>query len=176
MIWFNISPIEGHLKVIKRIQSYLNTFSKGSVIIDISYPNHSVHPVEDHSNWVEFYPDAGEEIPKDLPAKKGPKVRMTVYVYADHAHDSMTRRSIAGILVMLKIASFIWISKRHKIAETSTYGLGLVALRVAKELILEVRYMLRSFGVTSNGRALVLGDNMSVVLNTTFPSSDLNMK
>jgi hypothetical protein len=37
-----------------------------------------VYPVEDHSNWMEFYPDAGEEIPKDLPPEKAPKVRMTV--------------------------------------------------------------------------------------------------
>jgi hypothetical protein len=50
---------------------------------------------------VELYPDAGEEIPKDLPAEKGLRVRMTVYVNADHARDLVTRRSIAGILFML---------------------------------------------------------------------------
>jgi hypothetical protein len=37
-----------------------------------------MYPVEDHSSWMEFYPDAGEEIPKDLPPEKGPRVRMTV--------------------------------------------------------------------------------------------------
>jgi hypothetical protein len=30
---------------------------------------------------MEFYQDAGEEISKDLPPGKGPKVRMTVYVH-----------------------------------------------------------------------------------------------
>jgi hypothetical protein len=94
-------PREGHLKAVKRIFSYLKTFPKGRVIIDTSYPDHSVYPVEDHSNWMEFYPDASEEIPKDLPLEKGPRVRMTVYVDADHAHDLVTRRSITGILVML---------------------------------------------------------------------------
>jgi hypothetical protein len=48
-----------------------------------------------------FYPNDGEEIPKDLPPGKGPKVRMNVYVDADHAHDLFTRRSITGILVMI---------------------------------------------------------------------------
>jgi hypothetical protein len=48
--------------------------------------------VEDH---------AGEEIPKDLPLEKGPRVKMTVYVDVDHAHDLVTRRSTIGILVML---------------------------------------------------------------------------
>jgi hypothetical protein len=43
---------------------------------------------------IEFYPDAGEEIPKDLPPEKGPRIRMTVYIVADHAHDLVTTRSI----------------------------------------------------------------------------------
>jgi hypothetical protein len=51
-----------------------------------------------------------------------------------------------------------------------------VASRVATELILEVRYMLRSLGMALDGPALMLGDNMSVVLNTTFPSSVLKKK
>jgi hypothetical protein len=92
---FDMPPREGHLKAVKRILSYLKTFPKGRVIIDISYPDHSVYPVDDHSNRIELYPDAGEEIPKDLPAEKGPRVRMTVYVDADHAHDLVTRRSMA---------------------------------------------------------------------------------
>jgi hypothetical protein len=94
-------PREGHLKAFKRILYYLKTFPKGRVIIDTSYPDHSVYPVEDHSNWMDFYPDASEEIPKDLPPEKGPRVRMTVYVDADHAHDLVTRSSITGILVIL---------------------------------------------------------------------------
>jgi hypothetical protein len=29
---------------------------------------------------MEFHPDAGEEIPKDLPPEKGPRVRVTAHV------------------------------------------------------------------------------------------------
>jgi hypothetical protein len=71
MIRFNMLPREGHLKEVKRILSYLKTFPKGRVIIDTSYTDHSLYPVEDHSNWMEFYPDASEEILKDLPPEKG---------------------------------------------------------------------------------------------------------
>jgi hypothetical protein len=53
--------------------------------------------------------------------------------------------------------------------ETSTYGSELVASRIATELILEIKYILRSLGVALDGPALMLGDNMSVVLNTTVP-------
>jgi hypothetical protein len=67
---FYLLPREGHLKAVKRLLSYLKTFPKGRVIINISYPDHSVYPVEDHSNWMEIYPDAGEEIPEDFPPEK----------------------------------------------------------------------------------------------------------
>jgi hypothetical protein len=43
---------------------------------------------------MEFYPDASEEIPKILPLEKGPRVRMTDYVDADHEIDIVTRRFI----------------------------------------------------------------------------------
>jgi hypothetical protein len=125
---------------------------------------------------MEFYPDACEEIPKDLPPEKEPRIRMTIYVDAHHAHDLVTRRSITGILVILNNTPFIWISKLQKIVETSTYGSELVASRVATELILEIRCILRSLGVALDGPALILGDNMSVVLNTTVPSSVFTKK
>jgi hypothetical protein len=98
---------------------------------------------------------------------------MTVYVDADLAHDLVTRKSITGILVMLNNTPIRWISKRQKTVETSTYGSELVASRVATESILEVRYMLRSLGVALDGRAFILDDNMSGILNTTVPSSVL---
>jgi hypothetical protein len=61
----------GHLKAVKIILSYLKTFPKGRIIIDTSYPAHFVYPDKDHSNWVEFYPDAGEEILRIFLLKKG---------------------------------------------------------------------------------------------------------
>jgi hypothetical protein len=139
---FNMLPREGHRKAVKRIFSYLETFSKGRVMIDTSYTDHSIYPIEDHSNWMEFYLNTSEEIPKDLPPEKGPRIKMTVYVDADHAHDLVTRKTITGILVMLNNTPIRWISKRQKTVETSTYGSELVASRVATELILEIRYML----------------------------------
>jgi hypothetical protein len=51
-----------------------------------------------------------------------------------------------------------------------------VASRIATEFILEIRYMLRSLGVALDGLSLMLGDNISVFLNTTVPSSVLKKK
>jgi hypothetical protein len=90
---FNMLRRQENMKLAKKILSYLKTFPKARVIIDTSYPDNSVYLVEDHSKWMESYPDAGEEIPKDLPREKRTRVRMTVYVNADHTHDLVTRRS-----------------------------------------------------------------------------------
>ena len=51
-----------------------------------------------------------------------------------------------------------------------------MAARVATNLIIETRYMLHTIGARIDGPALMLGDNMSVVLNTSVPSSVLKKK
>ena len=62
-----------------------------------------------------------------------------------------------------------------KTVETA-YGSELVAARIATELIIEYRYALRMLGTPVDGPALMLGDNNSVILNTTVPSSTLKKK
>jgi hypothetical protein len=47
---FNMLPREEHLKAVETILSYLKKFANERVIIDTSYPDHSVYHVEDHSN------------------------------------------------------------------------------------------------------------------------------
>jgi hypothetical protein len=88
---------------------------------------------------------------------------MTVYIDADHAHDLVTRRSITEIRVMLNDTPIRRIFECQKTVKTSTYGSELVASKISTDLILEIRYMLRSVGVTLDVPALMLGDNMSVV-------------
>ena len=69
-----------------------------------------------------------------------------------------------------------WFCKRQKTVETSTYGSELVAARIAVEIILEVRFTLRMMGIPVEKTSWLLGDNMSVLLNTTIPSSMLKKK
>jgi hypothetical protein len=108
---------EGHLKADKIIHVYLETFPKRTIIVDTKYPNHSTYPIEDHSNWKDFYPDAEVEISNDLPKSKG-----TVHVDSDHAHDLVIMRYITGIVLMLNNTPIRWVSKLQKTVETSTHG------------------------------------------------------
>ena len=175
MARYSMAPREGHLTAMKRVFGYLKKFPHGQILVDPSYPDHSKYKSEAF-DWTEFYPDAEEELPPDMPEPKGKPARMTCSVDADHAHDVVTRRSVTGIILLVNNMPTAWISKRQKTVETSTYGSELVAARIAVDLIVEMRYKLRMLGVPIDGPALMLGDNMSVVLNTTIPSSQLKKK
>ena len=67
-------------------------------------------------------------------------------------------------------------SKRQSTVESSTYGSELVAARIATDMAVEIRYTLQMLGVPIDGSVLMLGDNKSVVMNTTIPSSALKKK
>jgi hypothetical protein len=82
---------------------------------------------------------------------------------ANHARDKVTRRSVTGILLLVKNTPLTWISKRQKTVETSTYGSELFVAKIATDLIIEWRYKLRMLGVKLERTSLMVGDNMSIV-------------
>jgi hypothetical protein len=127
-------------------------------------------------SWTEFYPDAEEDLPDKMPKPLGNMATLTCYVDADHARDKLTRRSVTGIVLLVNNTPLTWMSKRQKTVETSTYGSELVAARIATDLIIEWRYKLRMLGIILEDTSLLVGDNMSVVVNTTLPSSSLKKK
>ena len=90
-------------------------------------------------DWIEFYPDAVEDIPSDKPQPRGELCTLTCFVDADHARDKLTRRSVTGILVLLNNTPISWYSKRQKTVESSTYGSELVASRIAVETLISLR-------------------------------------
>ena len=45
----NMSPSEGQEKAVKIILDYLKTFPKGRIILDTTYPDHYIYPIEEHT-------------------------------------------------------------------------------------------------------------------------------
>ena len=125
--------------------------------------------ISKNQDWKEFYPDAIDNI-------QGHNCTLTCFVHVDHAQDQLTRWSITGIVMLLNNPLICWISKRQTTVESSTYGSELVAIRIAVELTMSMRYCLRMLGVNSEKRSLFEGDNMAVVLNIMIPSSMLKKK
>jgi hypothetical protein len=68
---------------------------------------------------MESYSDSEEEIPKDLPAAKRPRVSIAVYVDNSFAHELVSRNFITGTIVMLKNTILRRVSKRRNSVENS---------------------------------------------------------
>ena len=64
----------------------------------------------------------------------------------------------------------------QKTVESSAYGSEGVAARIATEMIIATRYRLRMLGVKVTTSAVLLGDNRSVQIGGSVPSSTLNKK
>ena len=127
-------------------------------------------------DWSEFYPDAEEKLPPDMPEPRGKSVVTTCFVDADHAGCKATRRSHSGIIIFVNRAPILWYSKRQTTVETSTFGSEIVAMRIAIELVEGLRYKLRMMGIKIEAPTTVLCDNESAVKNTSRPESPIKKK
>ena len=103
-------------------------------------------------------------------------VHIYVFVDANHVGNLVTRQTHTGILMYVQNSPILWLSQQQNTVETSTFGSEFVALRVARDLIVAMRYKLRMFGVPLEGPAQVFCDNQGVVKNTSIPESVLSKK
>ena len=172
---FSFKPREGHLKRMLRLFGHLKYHKKEGIIFDVVIPDVSSYEIERH-NWSEIYPNASEELPYNMPEPKGKPVRMITYFDANHVYDIVNRRSTTGVLLFLNRTPIKWYSKRQNTVESSTYGSELVAGRIATDIMVEYRQKLRMLGVPILDSTLLFGDNKSVIMNTTLPSSNLKKK
>ena len=97
------------------------------------------------TDWKDFYGDITEELPPGMPEALGKSVHTTCFVDANHAGNVVTLRSHTGILIYVMNAPIIWFSKKQNTAESSTFGSEFVALRIARDVIVALRYKLGMF-------------------------------
>ena len=175
-------PREGHLTQVFHIFKYLDTHKENMLNFDPTYLSlpEPLDPAHNTQCKVEamkkFYPDAGEAIPDNAPRPRGKEVQINTFVDADHAGNKVTRRSHTGILIFLNMAPIYWMSKRQNCVETSTYSSEFVALKIAAEKIIALRYKLRMFGIPIDGPANVFCDNEAVYKNSSIAESTLKKK
>ena len=170
-----MAPREGHLEQCFHIFAYLDSHQNSTLVFDPAYRkiDEARFAVND---WSQFYPDAAEAVPPNIPRPRGKYVVVTVYCDADHAGCRVTRRSHSGILVFINGALVLWYSKRQNTVESSTFGSEFVAMRIAVEQVEGLRYKLRMMGVPIDGPANLFCDNQSVFKNCSFPESTLKKK
>jgi hypothetical protein len=174
---FASAPREGHLNRCKRLFGYLKYNDKAKLRMDPSDPNYEDLNFKENQDWKDLYPDAEEYMPDKMPrpVNKRP-LHITVILDASHGSCYVTRRSVTGYMLFIGQAPIRWYSKRQNTVESSTYGSELVAMRIAVEALLDMRYKLRMMGIKIHHTSTLLCDNESVIINTQLPTSTLKKK
>jgi hypothetical protein len=135
---------EGHLTQVLQVFSYLKKYHNTEMVFD---PN---DPVVDKANferkdWTssEFgHIDGQEELPPNMPTPRGQGFVMRAKVDADHATDTVTRRSRTGFLVYLNCTPIIyWFSKKQSSVESSSFGSEFVAMKQCYKYLRGLRYI-----------------------------------
>ena len=174
-------PREGHFAQLFRIFSYLRKYHNSEMVFDPSDPAVDEKQFE-RKDWTssEFGLELEEEVPSNMPEPRGQGFVMCAYVDADHAGDSVTRRSRTGFLVVyLNMAPIYWMSKKQTSVEKSSFGSEFIAMKqCTKKYIRGLRYKLRMMGIPCEEATFVFGDNQqSVLYNTSsIPESTLKKK
>jgi hypothetical protein len=173
---FLACPRVGHLKQALHIVAYCCHHEQSNIVLDDTVPDLSSIAEFTEADWGEYYPDAKEPTPANMPKPRGKPVTTTCYVDSDHAGCRMTRRSQTCYFLFVNSAPVVWYSKRQTTVESSTFGSEAVAMKTAMDAIEALRFKLRMFGVPLDGATRVLCDNEAVVRNTTAPESTLKKK
>ena len=117
-----------------------------------------------------------EETPPNIPKPRGKPVNISMFVDANHAGNTLDRRSQSGILFFVNRTPIHWYSKKQPYVETSTFGSEFCAMKIGLQMVEGLRYKLRMFGVPIDGPANIFYDNETVTKNTMVSESTLRKK
>jgi hypothetical protein len=126
------------------------------MVFDPTYPEIDMDAFKE-CDWKEFYCEAKEPLPPNIPQPRGKEIDCRLYVDSDHAGDRLIRRSRTGFFIFLNTAPLIWFSKRQSTVETSGFGAEFVAMKNGMETLRGVRYKLRMMGIPIDGPAYIYG-------------------
>ena len=169
-------PRKGHLNCLYHILGYLKNKHNAEMIFDPTEPDidESAFPKE---NWEHsVYQNTSETIPKDAPESRGIGFKIRAYVDSDHAGSEVTRRSRSGYMVFLNSAPVYWTSKKQGSIMTSSFASEFIAMKDCCEYLRGLRYKLRMMGIPCEFPSYVFGDNQSVLVNSSVPTSTLKKK
>ena len=156
-------PREGHLEQVLHIFAYLKKYHNTELVYDPS------DPVVDENDFArrdwassEFgHVEGKEEFPVKMPEPRGHGFIMRAKVDADHASDTVSRRSRTGFLIYLNYALAYWWSKKQTSVESSSFGSEFVAMKQCCEYIRGLRYKVRMMDIPVEGPTCIYGDTQS---------------
>ena len=169
-------PRSGHLEQVLHIFGYLKAHHNSEMVFDPSEPDiDDAHFVKE--DWsASVYGNTNEVLPSNMPEVRGHGFKMRMYVDSDHAGHSITRRSRTGFIVYLNSSPIYWSSKRQSSIQTSSFGSEFIAMKEGCEYVRGLRYKLRMMGIACEFPTYIYGDNKSVLVNSSVPTSTLKKK
>jgi hypothetical protein len=169
---------EGHLEQVFHILAHLKKYHNTEIVYDPSDPviDEAQFDAKDWASSEFGYLDGAEELPPNMPEPRGQDFVIRAKLDADHASDSVTRRSRTGFLVWINSCLVYFLSKQQTSVETSSFGSEFVAMKQCCEYLRGLRYKLRMMGIQVTGPCYICGDNQSVLANTTELGSTLKKK
>ena len=117
--------------------------------MDLSVPDVYKSILTLNSDWKEFYGCVVEEEPHQIPEPLERLLYVGCFVDAGHGGNVITNRLHCGILLFVNntlIKSFI---KRQNTVESSMFDSDIVALRIARDMIMDIRIKLKLLGFPS---------------------------
>ena len=171
-------PREGHLYQLFQVFAYLKKYHNTEMVYDPSDPciDESAFELKDWTSSEFGHLQGKEELPPNMPEPRGRGFVINAKVDADHASDTVTRRSRTGFFVYLNCAPVYWLSKKQTSCESSSFGSEFVAMKQCCEYLRGLRYKLRMLGIPCEGPAYIHGDNQSVLASCGIPDSILKKK
>ena len=130
-------PRKDHMEQVMQIFRYLKKYLNAELVFDPSDPTINEQDFE-KKDWTpsEFRHIKGrEELPPNMPEPRGMGFTIVVKVDADHASDTVTRRSRTGILVYLNCSLVHWSSKKQTSIESSFFGAEFIAMKQCYEYL-----------------------------------------
>ena len=92
-------------------------------------------------------------MPRHIPEELGKYVVIKAHADANHAGNMANRRSHSIIIIYVNNVPTIWYSKLQNTVEASSFVSESVAPRIATDMIEDMRYKLRCFGMRVEGTA-----------------------
>jgi hypothetical protein len=175
---FRAAPKEGHLDRVKRICGYLREHPDAAIRFRTKWPrNEELFGDMPEYDWMySVYGEAKEDILPSYPTPKGKQVRTSTFEDASLMHCKVTGKSLEGILLLVNQTPVEWHCKLQSTVETATFGSEFGVAKNAVDMTISLRASLMAMGVPLEKCSWMMGDNRSVITQSTVPSSVLSKR
>ena len=92
---------------------------------------------------------------------------MTIFTDSNHSHNKITRKSIIGLVELLRSTSMNWYAKWQLEVMISTLRAEFRSLKRAVEEVVIYQYYYQSFRIHVTKPITIYEDNISVVLSSS---------